>query len=298
MPIILKTYSRLNLHSTSLSDPKVCLCSLCSVWRCWPLSVCHTLVLPDSHLITQAAGYQGLIWLSSYSHVFISSYQLEAAIHAHSWRRCSWWQTAPPICTDAKVSWYLRAQEELLSTALNRKSSEKFLLMECQRVPLSYVYLYIIYHQIFFCLDLSCWFEASKNKLKMNMELNRGHSIQIHWAHTLNKVFIHGFYWCDLYSLLSEHICNPAFILFESSSGFMMQRFNNSSFVSWSCMQAGMVLLDERMLLNLEICIIFIYRIIIKLLLPCKYSLWLQFLPQEYVEWLDVFLVGLFLGRI
>lgn len=94
---------------------------------------------------------------------------------------------APPICADADVSWYLRAQEQLLSTALNRKSSEKFLLMEGQRVPLSYVHLSIIYHQIFFhleCLGLSCWFETSKNKLKMNMELNRGNSVQIHWAHT------------------------------------------------------------------------------------------------------------------
>lgn len=50
------------------------------------------------------------------------------------------------------VSWYLRAQEQLLSTALNRKSFVKFLLMEGQRVPLSYVHLCVISHQIFFIL--------------------------------------------------------------------------------------------------------------------------------------------------
>lgn len=83
MSFIRKTYSRLNLCSTSLSyhpnsGPKsLPLFFMMSLWRHWPLSVCHTLLLYDSHLITQAAGYQGLILESLYCDVFISSYQFE-----------------------------------------------------------------------------------------------------------------------------------------------------------------------------------------------------------------------------
>lgn len=55
------------------------------------------------------------------------------------------------------------------------------------------------------------------------VDLNRDNSIQIHHAHMPYVVFIPGFNDLTFSLLLSEHICNPAFILFESSSCFIMQ---------------------------------------------------------------------------
>lgn len=173
--------------ANSVNVPAACVILLmqesASVLYAWSQTlltfVCHTLVLPDSHLITQATGCQCLIWVSSYSSVFISSYQSEAAIHSHSCRRCLGWQTARPVCADADVFWYLSAQEQLWSTALNRKSSEKLLFMEGQRV-----HLYINYHQIFF--TLSVWVCHADLKL---LRTNR----QKKWIWNLTEVILYIF---------------------------------------------------------------------------------------------------------
>lgn len=149
MPTILKTYSWLNLCSTRMSDPcnpKVCLCSLCS------LSTLLTFVcLPHPRSAWLTFNHTGC-WLPGFNLSVIIFWCFHILLSVWSGDTCAFLPEVFMVATGCSYlcgRWRLLIPESSRTTVLFC-TSEKFLLMEGQRVPLSYVHLYIIYHQIFF----------------------------------------------------------------------------------------------------------------------------------------------------